>query len=119
MTITDSLTYDGLISGEWPRHTETVTVTDGQTLARGAVVGVVTATGNVVACDHTAVDGSQTPFGVMVEAVTASGSTEPGLVYDFGMFDGSKLTFGGTSTLADLKAAMKAVNLYVNTLTVL
>lgn len=118
-TITDSLTYDGLLSGDSWLHTDVVTVADGETLLRGTVVGKVTASGEVVACDHTASDGSEVPYGVMVYPITTSGATAEGLIYDFGCFDGAKLTFGGTSTLADLKDAMRSANLYVNTVGVL
>jgi hypothetical protein len=114
-TVTDSLVHDGLLVGDFPVHTQAVTVGQSQTLARGCVVGKITATGYIIACAHDAVDGSQTPYGVMVEAVTTTSAELPGLVYDFGLFASDKLTFGGTSDIDDLKDAMKAANLYVNT----
>jgi len=47
-----------------------VVVGAGQTLALGAVVGRVTATGEIVALDPTASDGRETVAGVLIEAVT-------------------------------------------------
>lgn len=114
-TVTDSLVYDGLILDGFPQHTQVVTVAQSQTLLRGTVVGKITADGYIAACDHTAEDGSETPYGVMVEDVTTTDSEVEGLVYDFGLFNSNKLTFGGSSTIDDLQDAMKSANLYVNT----
>lgn len=47
-----------------------VVVGAGQTLALGAVVGRVTASGEIVALDPTASDGRETVAGVLIEAVT-------------------------------------------------
>lgn len=116
-TVTGSFDYDDLLVDGWPIHRDEVTVADGETLLRGTVVGKITIGGEVVACDHTAVDGSQVPYGVMVYPVTTSGATAPGLIYDFGLFNANELSFGGTSTVADLKDAMKSANLYVNDVT--
>lgn len=49
-----------------------VVVASGQTLALGAVVGRVTATGEIVALDPTASDGRETVAGVLIEAITTS-----------------------------------------------
>lgn len=118
-TVTDSLVYDGLLVGNFPIHTQAIEVAQSQTLLRGTVVGKITASGYLAACDHTASDGSEVPYGVMVEPVTTTSTELPGLIYDFGLFAADKLSFGGSSTLADLQDAMKAANLYVNTTTVL
>jgi hypothetical protein len=49
-----------------------VVVGAGQTLALGAVVGRVTATGEIVAFDPTASDGRETVAGVLIEAVVVA-----------------------------------------------
>lgn len=49
-----------------------VTVTSGQTLALGSVVGIVTATGKVKALDPAATDGTEVPFGVIANEVDAA-----------------------------------------------
>ncbi len=49
-----------------------VIVGAGQTLALGAVVGRVTATGEIVALDPTASDGRETVAGVLIEAVVTA-----------------------------------------------
>ncbi len=49
-----------------------VVVGAGQSLALGAVVGRVTATGEIKALDPAAVDGSDVVAGVLIEAITTS-----------------------------------------------
>ena len=49
-----------------------VVVASGQTLALGAVVGRITATGEIVALDPTASDGREAVVGVLIEAVTVA-----------------------------------------------
>ncbi len=49
-----------------------VVVGAGQTLALGAVVGRVTATGEIVAIDPTASDGRETVAGVLIESVVVA-----------------------------------------------
>jgi hypothetical protein len=49
-----------------------VVVGAGQSLALGAVVGRVTATGEIVALDPTASDGRETVAGVLIEAVVVA-----------------------------------------------
>lgn len=49
-----------------------VVVGAGQTLALGAVVGRVTATGEIVALDPTANDGRESVAGVLIEAVSVA-----------------------------------------------
>lgn len=112
-TLTNSYTPDGLVVSDWPTNTDAETLVSGQNLSRGCVVGKITASSKLTACDHTASDGSETPFGVLAADCDASAADASCVIYDFGKFNSDKLTFGGSSTISDLKAAMKAVNLYV------
>lgn len=114
-TITNSVDYDGLIAGDFPLVTDTETVLTGLDLERGTLMGKITATGQIQACDHTASDGSETPFGVLAEDIDTSGGAATGLIYLTGIFDSSKLTFGGSTAIADVKDAMRNVNLYAKT----
>ncbi|WP_085440256.1 head decoration protein [Magnetofaba australis] len=59
---------------------QTVTVTDGQTLSLGSVVGVVSATGNIQALDPAAVDGTEVAAGVMIQDAAPSGADGEGLL---------------------------------------
>lgn len=112
-TLTNSLTYDGLIASDWPSNTDSGTLITGQNLSRGCVVGKITASSKLTACDHTASDGSQTPYGVLAKNCDATSADKTCVIYDFGKFNSDKLTFGGSSTISDLKDAMKSANLYV------
>lgn len=112
-TITDSVTYDNLLLGDLPLISEEMEIAQSQTLVRGTVVGKITASGYYVACAHDAVDGSQTPIGVLMSDVTTTTAELPGTMYVFGLFNEDDLTFGGTSTIADLRDAMRLAGLYV------
>lgn len=59
-------------------------------------------TGEFFAADHTAVDGTQVARAVLLEDVTvANGSLGKAVVAYTGCFNKSKLTFGGSDTIAD------------------
>lgn len=62
-SIIGDFSYDNLIAGEQaPIIPKGVTLAAGQgVMARGTLLGIVTATGLAVMCDSTAVDGSQVP----------------------------------------------------------
>ena len=62
-------------------HCDEVTVLSGQNLVAGAVVGIVTASGKVVAYDNAGTDdGRRTVAGILVDAVNASSGDAIGLV---------------------------------------
>ena len=66
-------------------HTNTLsldvaTVSAGQVLAAGAVLGRVTASGEVVAWDPAGADGSETPAGVLLGAVDATDGAVPATI---------------------------------------
>lgn len=115
-TVTGSVTLDGLIADSYAYITDSGTILSGEDLARGCVLGKVTASGKLVACDHTASDGSESPYAVLAVATDASGGdVENALIITSGRFDEAKLTFGGSSTISDLEDAMRLNNLYVKT----
>jgi hypothetical protein len=59
-------------------------------------------TGEFFAADHTKDDGTQTARAVLLEdIVVANGSTGKAVVAYTGCFNKSKLTFGGSDTIAD------------------
>jgi len=57
-----------------------VTVASGRSLALGAVVAIVTATGKVVALDPAGLDGSEVAAGVLVDTVDATAADAPGVM---------------------------------------
>jgi hypothetical protein len=111
-TVTGSYSPDNLVLGDLPTISYDETVISGQDVTRGTVMGRITASGKLTACDHTAGDGSETPYGIMAEDCDASLADVECGAYVFGHFDSESLTFGGTSTISDLKVAMRLVGLY-------
>ena len=72
--ITEGLNLGDLLKYEAPNlySRDQVTVSAGQNLPLGAVVGLVTATGKVKQIDPSATDGSQYAAGVLMQAVDAT-----------------------------------------------
>lgn len=95
---------DLLISG--PVVTESVVVPTGQTILRGTVMGKITSGGKLIKSLSGASDGSQTPYGIAVEAITTSGDVTT-LVYTSGVFNSNALDLGASHTLASIKAALR------------
>jgi Bacteriophage lambda head decoration protein D len=58
---------------------ETITVLSGESLAAGAVLGKITASGKYKALDPAAVDGSEAAAGVLYDAVDASAADAEGV----------------------------------------
>jgi len=57
-----------------------VTLLTGTNYVSGAVLGKITASGKFTLYDNTAVDGTQTAVGVLVNAVDATGGDKPGVM---------------------------------------
>ena len=100
---------DLLISG--PVVTESVVVPTGQTILRGTVMGKITSGGKLIKSLSGASDGSQTPSGIAVEAITTSGDVTT-LVYTSGVFNSNALDLGASHTLASIKAALRDKGIY-------
>jgi hypothetical protein len=71
---TEGLNLGDLLKYEAPNlySRDQVTVTAGQVLALGAVVGVITASAKVKVVDPSATDGSEVAAGVLIQAVDAN-----------------------------------------------
>ena len=109
-----SFDYDNLCAGGFPQVTQGKTIAQNQTLARGAVLGIITASGQAVAVDSTATDGSQNPAFILAEAVTTgSGVTAEAPVYETGEFNENALTFGGSDTADDHRAKLRELGIHL------
>lgn len=81
---------------------DTRTVLSGESVSRGDVLGIVTASGKLKICDSGSSDGSQTAKFVAIKDTDASGGDVSGVsVLVSGEVNAELLTFGGTDTLAD------------------
>jgi len=81
--IKQGLNFGDLLKYEAPNlySRERVTVTAGQVLALGTVLGEVTASGELTALDPAATDGSEVPVGVLLQAIDATaGARSDGLM---------------------------------------
>lgn len=86
------------------------TVLSGQTLVKGEVVAIVTASGKIVAYDNAGTDnGTRTAVGIIKQDVDASTADEQSGYYKTGEFYESKLTAPDTGWKADLGAHSDAV----------
>lgn len=108
-----TFTPDGLLAGEMPIKSEGITLLSGQNLARGAVLGKITASGKYTLSVAAAVDGSQTPDCVLAEATDASLADKATVAYFAGGFDSSKLTLGAGHTAASIKEGLRAKDIHL------
>lgn len=77
----------------------------GQNLSRGAIMGRVTATGELVLSEKGATDGSETPVAALAHSVDASGGATPCQLVRGGWLSTHAINFHNSWDLAGLKAA--------------
>ena len=120
--------YDptSLFAGAWPVRHRPVTVASGANaagtvLARGTLLGRVTATDKYIPCVKTAADGSQNPAAVLAADLDASAADAVGPAYDAGEFAAEKLILDASWSIATLQAALRqaASRIYARTVGVL
>lgn len=95
---------------------ETVTVGANSTIAKGTVMGKITASGKYIASLNAASDGSQIAVAVLAEdAVNATGSSADVKVvmYKKGTFNSLGVTFGTGQTLANTKDDLHKVSIEI------
>ena len=85
-----------------------VTVLSGQVLPRGAVLGIVTASGKAILSLAAASDGSQTPDLILAEDVDATGADATALAYERGDFNARAITLGTGHTVASIREGLRA-----------
>lgn len=86
-------------------------------LARGTVVGKITASGLCVPVDDQKTDGSETPHCILTDTVD-TGDGAALIDYDTtgyfsGVFNQDKLVFGGDDTFADHEAKLREVGIFL------
>jgi hypothetical protein len=111
----DAFIPDQLIAGRHQLVTDTVTIASGQVIQRGAVLGMITASGKYVLALSASADGSQNPVAIAADNIDASGGDALGAVYLAGEFNGNALTLGTGITLAAAKSALRPLSIYVKT----
>lgn len=106
--MSETYTPDKLIAGnEFPAILVAVIIAAGQNLARGAVLGELTATpGTYEICDAGEDDGVQHPKMILAEAVDATDEAKPGVAYRTGIFNPDALSFAVGTDIDDVRSAL-------------
>ena len=98
-----------LLLGIYPVQTRKITLEAAAgELARGTVLGRVTASGEYKTALSASADGSEVPACILATDADASGGATSGIGYFSGGFDASRLTLGSGITVADADAAFAA-----------
>lgn len=106
--------FDNLIGGDHPLVTDALVLATGEgPLVRGAVLGLVTASGEVKLSVDTAVDGSEVPHSILAQDADATAAAVTVPVYLAGQFNQEALTFGGAHTAASVKAGLRDKSIYL------
>ena len=102
-------THDALLAGNTHLLVgRKVTVASGQNVARGAVLGKVTASGKYALSLSAAADGSQTPDLILAEDCNATSADKSVLAYARGDFNSRALTLGAGHTVASITEGLRA-----------
>ncbi len=104
---------DNLLAGEYPRVERVVTIAAGADLAKGAVLGRITANGKFKLSASASLDGSQTPDAVLAEKANAADNDVQAVVYFSGEFNENALVLGVGHTLDSVRIALRAKNVYL------
>lgn len=107
--------HDNLIGGDAVPAVTLSIVVDNGVLARGSVLGKITATGKYVLSASAAGDGSQTPAAILAEDVDASAADVTTVAYLTGEFNGTALTLGAGHTLAGIRDGLRDLNIHIKT----
>jgi hypothetical protein len=106
---------DSLQAGDFPIRTRRITLAAGQNLKRGALLGVITATGLSVLSLSTASDGSEAPSAILAQDTDATAAPVEATAYIAGDFNENAMTFGAVHTAASTRDALRDLNIYLHT----
>jgi hypothetical protein len=119
MSTLETNTFDNLIAGSFPISTDRETLTSGQNLERGALLGKITASGatqgELKQCDSASSDGSQTPYAILMEDTDASAADVVCDVYKTGTFNGAAIGLATGDTIDDFKDSLRDVGIIIVT----
>lgn len=111
-----ALTHPNLFAGDFPRVEDKLTVADGAgNLTAGAVLALDGSGNGVLVDSGNATPSIQSPHAILAQDIDASTTGGEVIVYLAGHFNESELTFGGTDTVADHRAALRQLGIYLGT----
>lgn len=105
--------FRDLFAGDSPPVSRQITLISGQNLARGAILGKITASGKYTLSLSAAADGSQVPAVVLVEDTNASGGDKVTDAYIKGIFNENVLVYGTGHTAASVREALRDYGIYL------
>lgn len=108
-----SFSPDGLLCGADAVVSQQITLLSGQNLAKGAVLGKITASGKYTLSASAAGDGSQTPDAILAEATDASGGDKVTVAYVKAMVLESALVLGAGHTLDGIREGLRAKDIHL------
>ncbi|MHB1170011.1 MAG: head decoration protein [Longimicrobiales bacterium] len=109
-----SYTPDQLRSGEFPRVVKTVTLEGGNgVVAKGSVLGRVTASSEYKLSLAAAEDGSEAVKVILLEETDTTGGDVEAAVYLTGEFNPNDLVFGAGHTAASAEDALRALSIFL------
>jgi hypothetical protein len=94
-------------------RTAEVTIATGQDLTRGAVLGVITASGQYKLTAVASSDGSQLGTAILAVDIDTSTGAATGIVYTKGEFNEDKLNFGASTDADDVRTALRDFGIYL------
>lgn len=109
-------TPDNLLAGhEVPVIVKGITLAKNQgVVARGTVLGIVTASGLAKPVDSAQADGSQTPYCILTDTIDTTGDTDVKTTgYVSGLFNSKALIFGGTDTVAQHETKLRELGIFL------
>jgi len=112
----ETYTPDNLLAGDYPVVTDFRTILTGQgTLARGTVLAEDSANSNklVVVDSASGTASIQAPLVVLAEEGDTADSDVVGEVYLSGAFNENVMTFGGTDTADNHRAALRDLSIFL------
>lgn len=110
-----SFSPDKLIAGDATIVTRSITLVSGQNLARGSVLGRITASGKYTLSASALTNGAQTPVAILAEDVDASGGDKTTLAYESGVFNEGALTFGAGHTADSTRTGLRQLGIFMKT----
>jgi hypothetical protein len=103
------------VSGDMPCLTKQKTILSGQVLERFTLMGEITASGKLKYVDSSSSDGSETPYGILVNAVDSDDGDVVADVYVFGHFNSNLIVINETSaSISTYATALKNMGIYVD-----
>ena len=91
-----------------------ITLLSGQVLARGTVLGLISASQKYTIATSAASDGSQTPTAILAEDTDATAGDRNTVAYIEGTFNETALTLGAGLTIGPVRAALRSVGIYTD-----